>query len=85
MANLTITVPDEVLHRARVRAARERTSVNALLRADLTRYADEDDEVAQAWQRFLELANQHSGSSGPEGRTWTRDEIQRFALLRARE
>lgn len=79
MANLTIAVPDDILHRARVRAARERTSVNAVLRDDLERYADEGDEVAGAWDRFLQLGQEVGGSSGTSGRSWTRDEIQRSA------
>jgi plasmid stability protein len=77
VANLTITVPEDVLHRARVRAARERTSVNAVLRADLARYANDDDEVARAWQQFVRLAGQLGATSGPGGRTWTREDIQR--------
>lgn len=77
MANLTISVPDEVLHRARVRAARERTSVNAVLRTDLTRYADDAAEIDRSWDRFLELADACAGSSGPAGRTWSRHDIQR--------
>jgi len=77
VANLTITVPPDVLHRARVRAARERTSVNAVLRHDLQRYADDAADRDRAWDRFLELATTRPGSSGPGGRSWTRDEIQR--------
>ncbi len=79
MANLTITVPEEVLHRARVRAARERTSVNAVLRSDLRRYADDTAELGRAWDRFLELATARTGSSGPGGRAWSRGDIQRLA------
>jgi hypothetical protein len=77
MANLTIAVPDEVLHRARVRAARERTSVNAVLRDELERYADEEQELSQAWDRFVRLADSIVGTSGPDGRRWTREDIQR--------
>ena len=40
MANLTIAVDDDVLRRARVRAAEQGTSVNAVLREELVRYAD---------------------------------------------
>jgi predicted nucleic acid-binding protein len=38
MANLTISIDDELLHRARVRAAERGTSVNAVLRAYLTEW-----------------------------------------------
>ncbi|CAN5696556.1 hypothetical protein BH20ACT2_BH20ACT2_13980 [soil metagenome] len=77
MANLTITVPADVLHRARVRAAQERTSVNAVLRSDLVRYADDASELERGWDEFLALAEVHAGSSGSSGRTWTRESIQR--------
>ena len=53
MANLTIAVPDDLLHRARVRAAQEGTSVNQLLRETLERYADDHARqiAAVAWLR----------------------------------
>ena len=39
MTNLTITVDDEVLKRARLRALQEDTSVNALLKDTVETYA----------------------------------------------
>lgn len=74
MANLTITVDDDLLRRARVRAAEQGTSVNAVLRDELTRYADlvSSDRAAQ---RFLDLASARAGRSRGEGRSWTRDEL----------
>lgn len=48
MVNLTITVPDDLLRRARARAAREGTSVNSVLRTSLMRYVDNDAEVGEA-------------------------------------
>ncbi|MGH9057765.1 MAG: ribbon-helix-helix protein, CopG family [Acidimicrobiales bacterium] len=77
MANLTITVPDDLLRRARVRAAREGTSVNGVLRASLARYVDDDAEVGQAWDHFLDIAVRAAGRSSPGGRSWRRDDIQR--------
>ena len=40
MANLTITVDEDILKRARMRALEEGTSVNALLAEYLTRFAE---------------------------------------------
>lgn len=77
MANLTITVPDALLRRARVRAAREGTSVNSVLRSSLSRYVDEEAELGDAWDRFLEVAARTGGRSSPGGRSWGRDELQR--------
>lgn len=82
MANLTITVPDDLLRRARARAAREGTSVNSILRTELTHYADDDLEVAQAWDRFLAVAEAAKGRSVDGRRQWHREELQRHADVR---
>ena len=52
--NVTIVVDDDVLKRARVRAIRENTSVNAVVRAYLAAYAGTDrcrDEPASGCSR----------------------------------
>ena len=74
MANLTITVDERLLRNARMRALEDGTSVNALLREYLERYAGEGDAVA-ALRSFAGLARQSAASSGEGGRTWTRDEL----------
>ena len=74
MANLTIVVDEDVLRRARVRAAERGTSVNALLAEHLARYAGAGAE-AIALADFLDLAETAGAGSGPHGRTWTRDEL----------
>jgi plasmid stability protein len=73
MANLTITVDDDLLRRARIRAAEEDTSVNAVLRDELKRFAGEPGLNAAA--SFLDVARSRSGSSGAGGRDWTRDDL----------
>ena len=72
--NLTITIDDEVLRRARIRALSQGTSVNAVLREFLESYAGSDVE-STARKRLAELASQSTASSGPTGRTWTRDDV----------
>lgn len=42
MANLTITVDEEVLKQARLRALKEGTSVNRVLRERLESYVEDD-------------------------------------------
>ena len=74
MANLTITVPDDVLKRARVRAAEQETSVNAVLREELLRFAGESDSKS-AVDELLDFLAQPIGSSGAGGYTWSRDKI----------
>ena len=72
--NLTITVDDEVLRRARIRALQQGTSVNALLREFLESYAGSDVE-GEARRRLAAVARESTASSGSAGRTWTRDQI----------
>ena len=77
MANLTIKIDPDVLKRARIRAIRENTSVNAVVRDQLGRYAaaDPDRPTPRPIDGFLALARQGGFGSGPEGRTWTRAEL----------
>lgn len=77
VANLTITVPDDILRRARARAAREGVTVSSVLRAELARYVDDDALVGSAWDRFVEIAERAGGRSTAGRRRWTREEIQR--------
>ncbi len=74
MGNLTIAVDDELLRRARVRAAEQGTSVNAILREELTRYAGAvaGDRAAEA---FLRIARASRASSDPGAPDWTRVEL----------
>lgn len=72
--NLTITIDDEVLRRARIRALSQGTSVNAVLREFLESYAGSDVEAA-ARAHLARLARASTASSAPAGRTWTRDEV----------
>jgi hypothetical protein len=76
MANLTITIDKELLKRARIKAIEEGTSVNAVLRGYLETYAGSGRSDA-ALAGFAELADRSTASSGPQGRTWKRDDIHR--------
>ena len=74
MANLTLTIPDDVLRRARLRALERGTSVNAVVREHLIDYvgASDADDVVRA---LVELSERASAHSGKAGRQWTRDEL----------
>lgn len=76
MANLTISVNDETLKRARIRALENNTSVNAVLSQYLEQYARMND-VRQARQealrRILQTAQAHPIDRG--GKPWRRDEL----------
>jgi len=73
MANLTITIDDEILHRARLRALEQHTSVNALLRDYLDAFAAAGATWDQATDEILRLSS--SARSGRGNRRWTREEL----------
>ena len=79
MANLTITIDDALLKRARMRALEQGTSVNALLREYLEAYAGS----AQLQERALAdlLALSHAATSRRGAATWTRDELHEREAL----
>jgi len=74
MANLTITVDEVLLKRARIKALEDGTSVNALLREYLEGYIGAQ-RTQRALADFAELADQSEAGSGPGGRTWSRDDL----------
>ncbi|MDR1635316.1 MAG: hypothetical protein LBS27_10455, partial [Bifidobacteriaceae bacterium] len=66
MTNLTLSIDEPVLRRARIRALEEGTSVNALVREHLARYAAGERRLPDmTW--FLELSRASAASSGPGG------------------
>jgi hypothetical protein len=74
MTNLTVSIEENLLRQARIRALERDTSVNALVRDFL------EDLAAQAPPRegiraVLALARHSNSGSGPAGRNWTRDEL----------
>jgi plasmid stability protein len=73
MANLTIAVDDDVLHKARIRAAHERTSVNAVLREYLERWALRGEAQQRAIDSLLQQSRSSKSARGD--RAWTRDEL----------
>lgn len=73
MANLTIALDDDLLHKARVRAAELGTSVNAVLRDYLEEWTVRRDAQRRAIESFIEGSKRSKASSG--GRKWTRDEL----------
>lgn len=74
VANLTLQIDDDVLRRARIRALEEGTSVNAVVREYLDAFAGRDAAMA-ARRRFVQRARTSGASSGPQGRTWRRDDL----------
>lgn len=73
MGNLTITVDDESLKRARIRALKEGTSVNALLRDFLEAYAGVRRARKNAVSEVVALSRRSQSRRG--GQSWTREEL----------
>ncbi len=73
MANLTIAVDGETLRKARLRAMREGSTVNKLLREFLESYVDTRNEQISAVQNIIAVAKKTK--SGHVGKRWTRDEL----------
>ena len=74
MTNLTLTVDEDILRQARIRALELGTSVNALVREYLKQLAGRSTAAEGVAELFA--ATQDAGAgSGPEGRTWTRGDL----------
>lgn len=73
MANLTIVVDDDLLRRARVRAAEKGVSVNRVLREYLEAWAVDEGKRASAVDVLLRSSKRSQSRRGD--RSWTREEL----------
>lgn len=73
MSNLTITVDEEVLRKARIRALEQGSSVNAVLRALLEAYAGVRHSQAAAATDLIALSRKSRSRRGTGRRA--RDEL----------
>ena len=73
MANLTITVDEDVLRQARIRAFEQGKSVNAILAEYLKSYADRRGAQVDATRTLIRLSRKSKSARG--GRRGTRDEL----------
>lgn len=74
MANLTLSVDDGILQKAREAALREHTSVNALVREYLIRYVEAKSRRLEAIDALDELATRSQSRSSE---AWSRDDLHR--------
>jgi predicted transcriptional regulator len=64
--NITLTLDDDLIHRARVLAARRNRSISALLREELSRLVTENEAYESAKRAALErLARGNHLGGGP--------------------
>lgn len=84
MRNITVSVDDEVYHRARMRASELRTSVSALVRKRLQELAGETTEFERLSERerdvIARLRSRRNGFSAT--RRLSRDEVHDRHALR---
>ena len=74
MKNITLAIEESVLENARVVAAKRRTTVNAVVRDFLEKFAGEDARREEARKRLRELMETSTGRLGPDYR-WNREEL----------
>lgn len=74
MTNLTLTIEEETLKRARIRALEQGTSVNAVVREFLESYSG-TAEQHRALRRFVEIAESSDAGAAGRGRTWKREDL----------
>ena len=73
MKNVTITLPDDVAHWLRVKAAEDDRTVSRSLAELLERMRRHQDDYDVAMQRYLAMKPRKI--EGPEGRKPTREEL----------
>ena len=74
MRNITLAIEDDVLERARIVAAKKRTTVNAAVRSYLEAFAAEEDRAADSQRRLTHLMDNPSGSLGKDFK-WDREAL----------
>ena len=78
--NITLTLDEEIIHKARVLAARRNRSISALLREELARLVAENEAYETAKRAALERLARGANLGG--GRLPPRDELHERAGLR---
>ncbi len=73
MTNLTISIDEEVLKLARIKALKQGTSVNALLKDYLESYSGSRQKQQDSINNLLALSRKARSQS--KGKKWSRDEL----------
>jgi SMC interacting uncharacterized protein involved in chromosome segregation len=87
MKNITVSVDDDLYHRARVKAAEKKTSVTALVKRFLTSIVEEESEFDRLKREEQELraSLKARGVIFSAGDRLTRDELHDRDALRRHE
>ena len=81
MRNVTLAIEDEVLRKARIRAVKEGTSVNEVIRRHLAQYGSQDERLREAMDRILESSAKYQGRLKGG---WKREDAYRGRVPRGR-
>ncbi len=73
MKNITLSIDEKVLAKARRFAVEHNSSVNGLVREYLTSVAEREDRARQVRKRLRELSDRSGARIG--ARSWNRDEL----------
>lgn len=73
MANITLSVEDEILAAVRRYAVERNSTINALVREYLTNIAQHHDRARRARARLRQLSKKSQGQLG--NRTWRREDL----------
>ncbi len=73
--NVTLSIPDDLLRQLKITAARQETSISAMLSRTLRQIANEGDGYEEAQRQMLNDVKKgyRLGTHGKIG--WTRDEL----------
>ena len=80
MKNITLSIDEQVLDEVRLVAARNKTTVNAMVREYLTRVASEESRIAEARKGLRKLIDSSTGRLGPDY-VWNREDAYAGRVL----
>jgi hypothetical protein len=80
MKNITLSVEDDTLERARIYAAKQRTTVNRLVREHLEWLGRQEARGGKARDELLKLIDESSGRLGPDWK-WNREDAYEGRVL----
>lgn len=91
MKNITLAIDADILRQARIFAAKNDTTVNALVRNYLTQLAaseetekEQEERAAQARKELGELAQKSTGRLGPDWK-WNREDAYESRMFSRHE
>jgi len=73
--NVTLSIPKEILRKAKILAVRKNTSLSGLLSQTLAAMVSEDEKFEQARQRTIKLMRKGLNLGTQGSISWTREDL----------